>query len=254
MSVLTQPIHDFLAYLDRIAPGYQDELAGDALYILRLNRVHENAELPPLYESFLRVMGTSVGASLFHDLNLNAADIINWYHGVYPTLWPVGDNYHLLAFPKQDEMHWFMALDERVGKDDVMIFQAEGTQPLEDARKQNFCHYGFRDLLYFEAFTKLHMKRWNTPTQVLRQILPADETRVLHERLAATFAKAGFHEMGATSEYLDLYERDDCLVALQREVTRPGHLIVRLAGAEAKATEAFMHSLVDTYDLTIAQC
>lgn len=255
MSTHTLPLRSFLAYLDRIKPGYLAKTEGKPLLMISLAEHHETYELPQLYTAFLAAMGLNVGPLLFPDHNTNGDDIELWYGGVYPDIWPMTDAYQLLAFARLDEKywlkHWVMALDEPIGDDDVLVFQAEGGQDLQEARRTNPRFHGLRDLLYFEAFTQIHITKWGNQTHILRTA-KHEEMDTMTADLDHMLTRAGLTASEPTSTWLRLYENETLAVGINRDVAQPHRLALYIGGAEPQKTTHLMNALLDFHPFTEA--
>ncbi len=257
MSTHTLPIRSFLAYLDRIKPGYLTQTEGKPLLMISLAEHHQAYELPQLYQAFLYAMGINVGPLLFPDHNTNGDDIETWYGGVYPDMWPMSDAYQLLAFARLDEKywlkHWVMALDEPIGKDDVMVFQAEGGQDLEEARRVNPRFHGLRDLLYFEAFTQIHITKWGNPTHILRTGTSREKMDTMMTDLDQMLTRAGLAAVAPTSSWLRLYENESLAVGINRNVAEPDQVALYIGGVDQQKTTLFVNALLDYHAFTEAR-
>lgn len=257
MSTHTHPLRSFLSYLDRIQPGYLVQTEGKPILMISLAEHHETYELPPLYLAFLATMGVNVGPALFPDHNPNGDDIETWYGGVYPSMWPMTDAYQLLALARLDEKywlkHWVMALDEPIGDDDALVFQAEGGQDLAEARRTNPRFHGLRDLLYFEAFTQIHLTQWGNPTHILRAGTTREAIDTIMADLDQLLSRAGLAVVEPTSAWLRLYENETMAVGINRDVAEPHRVAVYIGGAEPQHTKQLLNALLDAHAFTEAR-
>ncbi len=250
MLDVVQPLQSFLTYLDRVAPGYLNQIAGDLNDSLALGAYHEKQPLPGVYTSFLAVMGRGTGPDLFPNYSFNAVQILEWYADGGADEWPMSDAYHLLALSTNDwdYRELVLSLNEPIGDDDVLVFEAEQGHPLEEARESNGCFCGLRDMLYFEVFTKIHLKQWQTPIKILRATRTSEEIDTLMCDVGVLLDLAGLEVRECTSAWLHLYEGPNLLVCVHRLMAEPWRVGLYLSGRDLEETQQFVRVLLERYE------